>query len=98
MGRRMTVAAYNSGAWQNEALLGPNDMDDPLPDIVRVEILDPELVRIASKYLDLNATHRVVDAHGAVRSGHVVIDDCQRLVGRADLPTRPSQSLERLGT
>ena len=96
MGRGVAVAADDRRARQGEALLRPDDVDDALPLIELVEIFDAELARVLGQRLDLRRGFRIVDAVRAVGGGHVVVDDGQRLLRRADLAARHAQALEGL--
>ena len=96
VGRGVAVAANDGGARQREALLGADDVHDALALVVLVEVLDAEVARVGGQRLDLDAAVVVVDALGAVRRRHVVVDHRQRLLGRAHLAARHAQAFERL--
>ncbi len=94
--RGVAVAADDGRAGQREALLGADDVDDALPLVELVEVLDAEVARVGGERLDLDAAVVVVDALGAVGGRHVVVDDGERLLRRAHLAARHAQAFERL--
>ena len=85
MGCGVAVAAHNGHARQGPALLGADDMHDPLPDIRNGIVMDAEISRILVEGRNLNAAifgHLIgVIAPGG--GGHVVVRHGDRLVGRA---------------
>jgi hypothetical protein len=46
MGRGVTVAANNSGAWQSETLLRTDDMNDALSLVAKPKICDAEILDV----------------------------------------------------
>ena len=94
--RGVAVAADQRRAGQGEALLGADDVDDTLADVVHVEQLDAELGAVLGQCLNLDAAVLVVDALGAVGGRHVVVGDRQRQVRAAHLAPSGAQPLERL--
>src|SRR6185437_15943179 len=97
VGRGVSVAADDRRPRQGEALLGADDVDDPLLRAELVVILDAELAGVAGQLLDLLAALRIGDAAPPVGGLDVVVDDGQRLFRGADLAAGHSQALERLG-
>ncbi len=67
MRRGMAVAADDGRARQGEALLGTDDMDDALADVVLVEIFDAEILGIGGERLDLHAALGIVDCPSSGR-------------------------------
>ena len=98
MRRGMAVAANDRRAGQGEALLRADDMHDALATIVLVVIFDAEFARVDRELLDLRAALRVFDRQRAIGGRHVVIDDGERLGGRAHLAPGQAQAFERLRT
>src|SRR5579862_9279052 len=62
MRRRMAVAANDRHAGLGHALLGADDMDDALADIVHAKIGDAVFLDVALERLDLEARFRLRDA------------------------------------
>ncbi len=96
VGRGVAVAAHDRRARQGEALLGTDDVDDALPGVELVEILDAEIAGVLGQRLDLGRALGIVDAVRAVGGRHVVVDDGQRLLRVAHAATRHAQPLEGL--
>ncbi len=96
VGRGVAVAAHERDAGQRETLLGPDDVDDALPLIELVEIFEPEELRVLGEIRDLRGALRVRIGLVAVGGRHVVVDDAERLLGRAHLAAGEAQPLERL--
>src|SRR5579863_9198975 len=96
MRRRMAIATDDRRAGQREALLRPDDMDDALPAILLVEIVDAKMLGIGGERLDLDAAFLILDALRAVRGRHVMIDDSEGLFRRAHLAPGNSQTFEGL--
>jgi hypothetical protein len=97
MRRRVAVAADDGHAGQGPALLGADDVDDALPDVVDGVVMHPELARVAVQRVDLDAAFLVVDAGLAVPGGgHVVVGHGDGPLGRADGAAGHAQPLERL--
>ena len=67
--RGMAVAADDGHAGQREALLGADDVDDALADVVLGIILDAEIGGVLGQRLDLDTAFLVLDAER--RSGEV---------------------------
>ena len=81
---------------QGQALLGPDDVDDALADVVMRVIGDAELAALALERLDLDAALGIRDAVAAVGRRHVVVGDGERRVGAAHLAAGHAQALEGL--
>ena len=96
VGRSVAIAADDRRPRQGEALLRPDDVDDALPGIELVVILDPELARVPRQFLDLLAALGIGDAAATVGRLDVVVDDGERLVRRANLAAGHPQALKRL--
>ncbi len=95
--RGMAVAADDGHAGQREALLGADDVDDALADIVLGIIFDAEILGVPGQRLDLDAAFLVLDAELALRRGRdIVIDHGQRLFRMPDLAAAHPQALEGL--
>ena len=62
VGRGVAVAADDRHAGQREALLGADDVDDALADVVDVEQLDAEVAAVLLQRLDLDARLLLGDA------------------------------------
>ena len=76
VGAGVAVAADDGGAGEREALLGADDMDDALAQVVHREILDAEFGAVGGEGGDLDAGGFVFDAFEAVRrGGDVVVGD-----------------------
>ena len=75
---------------------GPMTWTMPWRRVELVEILDAELARVLGQRLDLRRGFRIVDAVRAVGRRHVVVDDGERLLRRADLAAGHAQALEGL--
>ena len=70
-------------------------MDDALPPVELVVVLDAELPRVVGERLHLHPALGIVDPEAAVRVG-TLVDHRQRLLRRAHLPARHPEPLERL--
>ena len=78
--RGVAVAADDGHAGQGKALLGADDVDDALADVVLGIIFDAEILGVLGQRLDLDAAFLVLDAELAVGRGRdIVVDDGQRL-------------------
>ena len=73
VGSGVAVTADDGHAGLGEALLGADDVDDALADIVHGEKLDAEVAAVLFQGLDLEPRFGVRDAGGAVAGGHVVV-------------------------
>ena len=96
MCRRVAVAAHDGGAGQRKALLRTDDVDDALPAVELVEILDAEVLGVLGQGLDLLGALRIRISHRAVGGRHVVIDHGERFFRRAHLAAGHAQAFERL--
>ncbi|GFO81817.1 MAG: hypothetical protein A49_14440 [Methyloceanibacter sp.] len=96
MGRGVAVAAHDGGAGQGEALLRADHVDDALALVELVIIVDAEILGVLGERGDLRRGIRIVDALGTVRGRHVVVDDGERLLGRAHFAAGHAQTLEGL--
>ncbi len=96
VGRGVAVAAHDRGAGQGKALLGADDVDDALPLVERVVILDAEISSVLRHDADLLGGLGVRIGLGAVGGGDVVIDHGERLLRGAHLAARHAQAFERL--
>ena len=85
VGRGVAVSAHDGRAGEGEALLGSDDVDDPVARIVGLEQVDPELLAVADQGVDLEL-RVLADAFAAV-GGDVVVDDRDGGVGAAYLAT-----------
>ena len=92
----MAVAADDGGAGQRKALLGADDVDDALALVELVEIFDAEFPGVLRQRRDLLDAFGIGIGLGAVGGRDVVIDDGQRLLGRAHLAAGGAQALEGL--
>jgi hypothetical protein len=99
MSLAVTPSAADDGhAGLGHALLGPDDVDDALADVVDRDIGHAELGDVALERLDLLARFRIGDAVLAVgRHGrNVVVGDGERRLRPPHLATREPQPLEGL--
>src|SRR6185437_4838911 len=78
------------------ALLGADDVDDALADVVDREIGHAELFDVALQRLDLLARFRVGDAAAAIRRRDVVVGDGEDRLGPPHLAAAGAQALEGL--
>ena len=60
-----------------------------------VEVLDAEILGVPGERRDLDRRFRIVDAVAAIGGRHVVVDDGERLLRRADLACRPAAGPRR---
>src|SRR4029079_11698795 len=96
MGLRVAVAADERGARQRETLLRPYDVDDALPPVELVEIFGPEELGVLGEIGDLLLALGVRVLLPPIGCRHVVVDDAQRLLRRAQLAAGEPQALEGL--
>ncbi len=97
MGGGVAVAADDRHAGKGEALFRSDDMDDTLADVLLGIIFDAEIMSVLGERLDLDAALLVLDAFVAVGRGRdVMVDDSERLFGRADLAAGHAQAFESL--
>ena len=94
--RGVAVAADDRHAGQREALLGADDVDDALADVVDVEQLDAEVAAVLLQRLDLDPRLLLGDALRAVGGRHVVVGHRERRVRPAHRPAGLAQALEGL--
>ena len=94
----MAVAADDCHAGQGEALFRPDDMHNALTAVVLVVIFDAEFAGVGGELFDLRLALRVFDRQRAVGRRHIVVDDGESLLRRADLAARHAQPLEGLRT
>jgi hypothetical protein len=92
----VAVAAHERHAGEREALLRPDDVDDALASVELVEIFQPEQLGVLGEIGDLHLALGIGVLLPAIGGRHVVIDDAERLVGRAHLAAGESQTLESL--
>jgi hypothetical protein len=81
---------------EREALLRPDDVDDALAPVELVEIFEPEQLGVLGQVGDLGGALRVRVRQVAVAGRHVVVDDAERLLGRAHLAAGKAEPLEGL--
>ena len=96
MRRSVAIAADDRHAGLRVALLGADDVHDPLPRIVNVVQRDSEFVAVVAQRIDLLLRDRVENRQAAIGRRHVVIDRRQRQLGPAHRATRQTQALKRL--
>src|SRR5690606_24965315 len=95
--RGVRVTADDGHAGEGETLLGADDVNDALTDVVLGVVLDAEVVGVLRKRLDLNAAFLVLDTVLAVRRGrNVVVNDRKRLLRLAHLAARQAEAFEGL--
>src|SRR5512144_2155958 len=94
--RSMAVAAYDRGAGQREALLGPDDVDDTLALVELVEILDAEILGILRQRRDLLGAFRIRIWLATVGGRNVVINYRQCFVGCMHLAAGGAQAFKGL--
>ena len=99
---RVRVARYNCHAGQRSALLGADDVDDPLvptldAGLPNAEHCDAELAAVYVKLAHLHARQRVGDADTlGRRRRHVVIDRGDHRFGTPGLTTGEAQTFKGL--
>ncbi len=98
VGRRVAVAANQRDAGQGEGLLRPDHVDDALTLVELVEIFQPEQLGVLRQIRDLGRAFGVGIGRVTIGGRHVVVDDAERLLGRAHLAAGQAQALERLRT
>jgi len=96
VGAGMGVAAHQGHARQGEALLGTDDVDDALADIVHGELGETELGAVGIQGLHLGTRDRIGDALVAGDGGHVVIRRRQHRGNAPELAASHLQTLEGL--
>ena len=96
MRRGVTVAADDRRSRKRETLLRPDDVDDALPLVALVEIFDAEVAGVGRQRFDLDAALLIRNALCPVGRRDIVIDDGERLLGRANLAAGHPQTLECL--
>ena len=94
--RGVAVAADDRLAGQRQALLGTDDVDDALADVVHREIGDAEVLGVLFQGRDLERGFGIGDAFRAVGRGHVVVGDGERELRAADLAVGEAQAFEGL--
>ena len=94
--RGVAVAAHDRRAGQGEALLGADDVDDALADVLDVEQGDAEVPAVLLQGLDLDARGLVGDALGAVGGRHVVVGHRERRIDAAHRAAALAQAFEGL--
>ncbi len=94
---RVRIAANDRHAGLGVAVLGADDVNDSLANIVNVEQSDAELFAVLAECLNLFATDRIGDGQTAVAGGNIVIGRRDRSFGPADGALVDPQTLERLG-
>ena len=92
----MRIAAHHGHAGQGQALLGADDVDDALAEVVHLEFGDAELGAVGVERLDLQARDRIGDALAAVGRRHVVIGHGDGCINPARGAVGQLQPLERL--
>ena len=98
----MAVAAYQCGAGEGEPLFRAHDVNDPLRCRDRIDIIDPEVTRIALKRVELLEAFRIDDRQPrtvrvAARSRRqIVIGDRKREIGTTDSASVGAQPGEGL--
>src|SRR3546814_19955213 len=96
MGGVVAVAAHDRHAGQGEALLRPDDVDDPLAHVEDREVRDPEGLDVPLQGLDLDPALLVVDTRGAIAGRDVVVGDRQGQLRPAHLAAVLPEPLEGL--
>ena len=97
MRRGVAVTADDGHAGEGETLFRADDVDDALPAVEFIEVLDAELASVLGHGLDLQPALGIVDAVAAVGGGDVVVDHRQRPLGRAHRAVAHPQAFEGLG-
>src|SRR5262249_43393997 len=96
MRRGVAIAADDGRAGQSEALLRADDVHDALTLIELIIVFDAELGAIIRERLDLKRALRIVNAFSTVGGRHVMIDNGESLLRRADAAARHAQPFESL--
>ena len=94
--RRVAVAADDRHPRQRAALLGADDVDDPLAGVAHRVVGDAELGGVAAQRSDLPRRHLIGDRTIDVGGRNVVILGGDRQLGAANAAAGESQPLERL--
>ena len=97
MGRGVGIAANDGRARLGEALLGADDMDDPLAGIEKRDIGQAEIGGVLFQGLDLDARIVVDDGLVAVGGRHVVVGHRQARLRAARLAPGQAQAIKGLG-
>ncbi len=97
MRRGVRVAADDGETGKRPALLGADDVNDALADVVHAEEFDAELARIVLQSRDALGGIGIADALAAVRGRHIMIRDRERQFRPARLAAGFAQPLKRLG-
>ena len=96
VGRGVAVAANERGSGQRESLLRPDDVDDALALVEFIEVVEPEQLGVFGEIRDLRRAFGIGIGRLAVGGRHIVVDDAERLVGRAHLAAGQAQAFECL--
>lgn len=97
VGRGVGVSANDRHSGLRVSEFWTDDVNDSLADIVQVVELNPELLAIVSKRIDLLPGNRVGDGERSIGGGNVVVRSCDRAFGPSDLPARETKPFEGLG-
>ena len=95
--RRVAVAADDHHAGLGVALLGADDVDDPLAGVVEPVELDAELGGVPLHRVDLGPRHVVGDGERAVGGGNVVVHRRHGEIGAPHPPARLAEGVELVG-
>ncbi|MBS1270217.1 MAG: hypothetical protein MAG794_01172 [Gammaproteobacteria bacterium] len=93
----MRIPAHDRHPRQRKPLLGPDNMDDALADIVQVELRDAVPGAVLVEGVDLQSGYRVRNAPGTARRWYIVIRHGDIGVHTPRSPAGHIQSIERLG-
>ena len=95
---RVTVAAGDRHARLREPELGPDHVDDALPDVAEAHEADAEVAHVALERGHHVLGHHVEERPRALARRHDVIDRRERAVDERDLPAVGPEGVERLRT
>ena len=96
VGRRVAIAADDCHAGLCVALLGADNVDNPLPRVVNIVQRDAELFTVVAKRIDLLLRDRVENWQTAIGRGNVVVDRRQRQFRSANRPAGEAEAFKRL--
>ena len=97
VGRGVGIAAGNGGAWLGDALLGADDVDDPLLAGGKVEKGHAGLGAVPAEFLDHRVGEGVRERFGALVGRDDVVDGRERAVGIENLQAEVAEHAESLG-
>jgi hypothetical protein len=96
MRRRVAVAAHDRRARQREALLGPDHVDDALPLVATIVVLDAEVAAVLLHVGELLAALRIFGRLRPITGRDVVVGDGECQFRAAHATVRHAQAFERL--